>query len=155
MKSRKNRSFSIKRAERYLLSLIALGAAFLLFYHSFLAQSPSWQVIDRVGSDAQKVMKPLEGSENSIILQLTNFSTLPKAKVLVNGQVKGDFTHPYVTVPVSNGDVLEVDTTYYDHSVTIKVLDSTRQIIAPARGTEFSGRKTVFTLGKVKLDKKS
>ncbi|SHF03925.1 hypothetical protein [Desulforamulus putei] len=155
MKIRKNRWFSAKSAETCLLSLIALTAAFLLFYHSFLSQSPLWRVINRVGSDAQMVMRPVEGAENSIILQLINFSTLPRAKVLVNGQVKGDFTHPYMTVPVSEGDRIEVDTTFYDHPVTVKVLDSTRQVISPAMGAEFSGKKTVFTLGKVKLAGKS
>lgn len=151
MRKKRHPVFNTIRTEKYLLGLIALSAAFLWFYHSFLAQSPSWQVISRVGSDAQQVMKPLERFENTVILQLVNFSTLPKAKVLVNGQVRGDFSHPYVTVPVAEEDWLEVDTTYYDQTVTIRVLDSTQQVISPAKGKEFSLKKTVAAIGQVKL----
>ncbi|GAB6156985.1 hypothetical protein JCM39194_01850 [Desulfotomaculum varum] len=147
----RNKILSAKASTNYLLLPVAIAVVFLLYYHLFLTSSPADRLITQVGSDAQTVMQPAAGAEHVLILQLMNFSTLPKAKVLVNGQVKGDFGHPYVTVPVCQGDCVEVDTTFYDHLVTIKVLDSTRQVMSPTKGAEFTGQKTVLTLGRVKL----
>ncbi|CCO09008.1 hypothetical protein [Desulforamulus hydrothermalis] len=143
--------YSAKAVSRYLLMPVAIPVVILLYYHICLAPFPADRLINQVGSDAQTVMQPAAVAEHVLILQLINFSTLPKAKVLVNGQVKGDFSHPYVTVAVCQGDCVEVDTTFYDHLVTIKVLDSTRQVMSPAKGAEFTGRKTVIALGHVKL----
>lgn len=143
-----------KRAEKCLLVVIIFTAVFMLLYQSLIAQSPLWQVINRVGSDAQCVVKPMGGSDNSIIFQLINFSTLPKAKILVNGKIAGDFTHPYVNLPVAEGDLVEIDTCFYEHLVTIKVLESSSNIVLPQKGVQLSGKKTVLSFGKVKLSEK-
>lgn len=140
-----------KTTERLLLLVIILAAVFLLFYQTILAGSPFSQVTPRVGTDAEQVMAPATDQRAVIILQLVNFSTLPKAKILVNGQYQGDFTHPYSTIAVSEGDTIEVDSTFYEHPITVKVLEGSKAVLSPSKGKEYSGQKTIITIGKVKL----
>ncbi|AQS58584.1 hypothetical protein [Desulforamulus ferrireducens] len=142
---------SPKALERLLFTIIVLAAVFLLYYQTVLAGSTTARVTPRVGSDAEQVMVPITDQKATIVLQLVNFSTLPKARILVNGQYQGDFTHPYSTVAVSEGDTIEVDSTFYEHPVTIKVLDGSKAVISPSKGKEYSGQKTIITIGTVKL----
>lgn len=141
--------FRARNAEKLLMTLIICGIILVCLYQTMLSQSPLQQVINRVGSDAQTVLQPTVVSDNSIILQLVNFSTLPKAQVLINGSVKANFSHPFVILPVLAGDLVEVDVTYYDHPVVIKVLDTSEGIARPVKGAEISGKKTVLVIGKV------
>ncbi len=146
----KNGQYSYKKiAEKLLLAVIISAAVFLFFYQTMLAGSPLSQVIHRVGSDAEQVIGPVTDQKETIILQLVNFSTLPKAKILINGQYQGDFTHPYVTLAVSEEDTIEVDCTFYEHPVVVKIVDSSKAILKPAKGMDFTGQKTIITIGKV------
>lgn len=144
---------TLSSAEKLLLGMIILCLVFSLFYQTLVSQSPGLGVIERVGSDAQMVLSPGEQSDHSVILQLTNFSTLPKARVLVNGKVQGDFSHPFVTIPVTQGDLLEVDVSYYDHPVAIKVLDATQDVHQPVKGRVYTGQRTVLLIGQVQVNK--
>lgn len=149
MKFKTRTWFRASNAEKLLMSLIICSMMLVFFYQAMLSQSPAQHVINRVGSDAQAVLQPTGVADNSIILQLVNFSTLPKAQVLINGNVRANFSHPFVNLPVMEGDLVEVDVTYYDHPVVIKVLDTSQGIVRPVKGLEFSGKKTVLVIGKV------
>ncbi|MDO7786478.1 hypothetical protein [Desulforamulus aquiferis] len=139
-----------KSLERYLLTVVGICLVFLVVLQLTHVRTPYQGVIDQVGSDAQ-AMSYAEVADTTIILQLVNYSTLPKARVLVNGQVKGDFTHPYVTLSVADGDLLEVDTSFYRHSVKVKVLETSNKIVVPEKGVEISGQQNILVLGEVKL----
>lgn len=139
------------RAEKYLLGVIMVGLGLLLAYHFLVAGLPFNQVINQVGSDAQTVTVSAEVPRSSLILQLVNFSSMPRVKVLVNGKVKADFSHPYVTIPVAAGDTVEIDTAFYRHEVKIKVLDTSDNVVYPKKGVEITACQTVVSLGQVKL----
>ncbi|AEG61174.1 hypothetical protein [Desulforamulus ruminis] len=141
----------VNKVSKYLFGFMITAFLLMVIYQSFIAPSPLRKVVLRVGSDAETVLSHDPLPENTLVLQLVNFSTLPKAKVLVNGQMKGDFSHPYVTVPVENGDVVEVDTTFYQHSVRIRIADVSSRVLWPRKGTETVGKQTVILLDKIKL----
>ncbi|RYD02917.1 hypothetical protein N752_22285 [Desulforamulus aquiferis] len=122
--------------ERYLLTVVGICLVFLMVFQLARVRTPYQGVIDQVGSDAQAMSYVAEVADTTIILQLVNYSTLPKARVLVNGQVKGDFTHPYVTLSVADGDLLEVDTSFYRHSVEVKVLETSNKIVVPEKASK-------------------
>lgn len=89
-----------------------------------------------------------------VTFQLKNFSLLPLAKVLVNGEPGGEFQDRYVTVFVKEGDILEVDGTRYSRPIDIEVLDASREVIRPAAGARFRVDGNVVTVGQVRLLKK-
>lgn len=68
----------------------------------------------------------LENKDNKIwgnvVLELADYTTLPKARVLINGEEAGRFTEKTVTVRVENGDLLAVDTKAYNCPVKVVVL---------------------------------
>ena len=57
----------------------------------------------------------------NVVLELVDLTTLPEAKVLLNGRQVADFTDAAVTVRVANGDVLSVDTTAYELPITVRI----------------------------------
>ena len=86
-----------------------------------------------------------------ITFQLKNFSSLPLARVLVNGEPRGEFRDRYVTVYVREGDVLEVDGTRYKRPLDIEIMDVSGEVIAPVAGTKIRVEGRINSLGRVHL----
>lgn len=63
----------------------------------------------------------------NITIELTGYNTLPQAQVLVNG-VSAGFTEKQVMVRVYAGDVVEVDASAYDRSVSFAVVKASANI---------------------------
>ena len=61
------------------------------------------------------------GVWGNVVLELMDYSTLPKALVLINGEQKASFREQQVTVRVENGDVITVDTTAYGSAVRVRI----------------------------------
>ncbi|MGI5824686.1 MAG: hypothetical protein ACOX7J_03855 [Bacillota bacterium] len=57
----------------------------------------------------------------NVVLRLTDFTTLPEAVVLLNGEPVKKFVEQEVTVRVVSGDVLSVDTSAYDAPVAVRI----------------------------------
>lgn len=89
--------------------------------------------------------------EPAITFQLKNYSTLPLARVLVNGESRGEFRDRYVTVFVQEGDVLEVDGSRYSRSFDIVVLDVSEEVLVPSAGTRLRVDGGITRLDRVRL----
>ncbi len=91
--------------------------------------------------------------EHLVTFQLLDYTTLPKAAVLVNGEKKGYFTHRYVTVPVTDGDELAVETDFYKYPVSFKVIETYGNVLKPSAGTVIEVCGTIKTIGTVEIGK--
>lgn len=138
--------------ERFLLRVIGI-IVLLLVVTQYMAGGISEQVISQVGlrEDVQSNPgAPDPVPTHVVTLQLNNFSTLPRVKVLVNQEVRGEFYDRYVTVSVKNGDTIEVDGTFYSHPVEIVVLDASPGVLAPASGQKLKLQGNFATVGTVR-----
>lgn len=144
-----------ERLERALIRLVVATAALAMIVQAFLAHNPMEQPVTPVASleRTQPYLKNSAGVLQTpvVTLQLKNFSSLPLAKVLINGEPRGEFRDRYVTVFVREGDVLEIDGTRYNRPLDIEVLDVSREVIMPVAGARITVEGSVSPLGKVRL----
>ena len=87
--------------------------------------------------------------DSVVTFQLKNFSTLPLARVLVNGEPRGEFRDRYVTVYVREGDILEVDGTRYKRPLEIEILDVSDEVVTPAAGTKIRIEGSINNIGRI------
>lgn len=86
-----------------------------------------------------------------VTLELKNFTTLPRALVLVNHEPRASFGQRYITIPVADGDRIEVDGSFYSHPLDVEVLDVSRNISSPPAGRKVVVDGTVTAVGTVRL----
>jgi len=86
-----------------------------------------------------------------VVFELKNFTILPRALVLVNHEPMAAFVRRYVTVPVAQGDLVQVDASFYSHPVVVEVLDVSRGVSEPEVGRTVEVDGTVATVGRVRL----
>ncbi|MGI6648438.1 MAG: hypothetical protein ACOX5W_05045 [Bacillota bacterium] len=87
----------------------------------------------------------------TITLELINFSSMPKATVLVNGQEVADFREKRVTIPVRTDDILEINGSYYQHSLTVLILDVSENVRYPKEKQEIKVNQSLARIGQVTL----
>lgn len=149
-----------KKAERLLVYMVVLCAVLLVVTQSFVAGDPMRKMIGYVDLDninlgdvaiaphaAQNVM----AGEPVMTLLLKEYSSLPKMYLLVNGEPAGGFDDRYLTFQVQDGDLLELDASFYNHQVEVEVVTASENIIFPKK-KEIVVINGIHTLGKVKID---
>lgn len=143
------------RLERVLIRLVVVAALIVMIAQALLTGDPVKEATTPVTAPdrPQFSLKDYAGILQSpvVTLQLKNYSSLPLAKVLVNGKSRGEFRDRYVTVFVREGDVLEVDGTRYNRPLDIEVLDVSKEVILPATGTRVRVEGNISALGQVSL----
>lgn|GEM_PF-2244963 len=106
-------------------------------------------------TSSQALNKTSEWNPGSpvVTFYLKDYSLLPKARVLVNDEVKGQFNNRYVTIEVHHGDIIKLDGTFYNSPVNIEVLSVTSGITHPRGGDVFKLNGNILSLGKVAAGK--
>lgn len=113
--------------ERLLVALLAVGLAVGGFAQTVRSSDSlsdkiylgeNWYgekyVAESAAADDEKVW-------GNVALELMDFTTLPGAKVLLNGEEVGEFREQRVTMRVEYGDVIAVDTTAYEAPVRVRI----------------------------------
>lgn len=143
-----------KRLEQLLIRLVILCAVILVVIQSFFVTDPMRHVIGYVDLEDVKVSpnssQQLVPGEPVITFFLNDFAGLPKMSVLVNGEPVGKFNDRYVTIQVQEGDLIEIDATFYDRPVEIQVLSTSENIQNPPEGKTFKVTG-ITSLDKVKI----
>jgi len=121
-------------------------------YHRWkLLPVPDAERVSIQGEGSGDSLDKLEADLATVTLQLENFSSLAKAKVRVNGRDEADFLEKQVSVKVRPGDLLEVDGSFYNRAIRVKVLDTSPIIKSPREGGEYLIRSGVVQLGRVEF----
>ena len=126
--------------EKWLIRVVAISLVTLVAVQALMTQDPFrfyLSFAERLQTEkleetpwVQPALAP-DKDAGSITLELTNYSSLGKALVLVNGQVAGDFREKRITIPVQAGDTVEVDGSYYQYPLSILVLQVSDNIASP------------------------
>lgn len=145
-----------KKLEKLLIRFVILCAVALVVTQSLLATDPMRRVIGYVDLEDLAVYSPnasqqLMVGEPTITLYLKEYPCLPKMHVLVNGEPVRRFNDRYVTLQVQDGDLIEIDATFYDHLVEVQVLTTSEEIISPEKGKMLKVTG-ITSLGKVRVD---
>ncbi len=142
------------KLERWLLRFVVICAVMLVSVQWF-TKDPALQVISKVDKtliDQGSLGLVQSDLNNLVTFQLLDYIALPKAAVLVNGEKKSYFEHRYVTVPVNDGDELAIDTGFYEHAVSFKIIDTYGNVREPVVGTVIDVQGTIKKIGTVVID---
>lgn len=89
-------------------------------------------------------------SPGSFYLELQDYTSLDKVRLLVNGHEMGGMSSSRVKLYVTSGDVIEIDTQAYNHPITLKITNVTTNLAFPAEGMTITSQQAVTMVGKVK-----
>lgn len=139
------------KLERWLLRIVVLCVVMLVTVQWF-AYDPAVRAISKFDSDLNNVGTPHTNLEHLVTFQLLDYSALPKASVLLNGEKRGSFEHRYVTVPVTDGDILAIDATFYKHPASFRIIETYGNIKWPKKGMEIKVQGITRKIGTVIIE---
>jgi hypothetical protein len=152
--------------ERYLIRFIVLGIVVLVIVQGIMTKDSmrlylSWderlegQSIELPVSSPTKdidkgsLSKEINSPYALITISINQFSSLPESIVLVNGEEKERFTSNKITLELMAGDIVEIDSRYYNSSIEYKIEDTSENIAYPEEGNTFTANKGIVMIGKI------
>lgn len=91
----------------------------------------------------------IKSPQARLAIGVDKYSSLPRAKILVNGQEKYTFTDKKVTVEINAGDTLEIDSSAYNFPIDFKVTAVSSNLAFPEQGQTYTANQTIVMVGKV------
>ena len=145
-----------KLLDTVLVRIIAAAALLVLAAQVFLAGRYGQSVEPAVSRDymaPRRAAAVWDLNKPVVTFKLKEFTSLPQARLLVNGQSAGVFIDRYLTVSVAEGDTLEIDGTRYERPFEIEVLDVSRGVAAPQPGFSIKVDGSIGDIGEVRLSR--
>ncbi|HEY3314685.1 MAG TPA: hypothetical protein VGL40_05305 [Bacillota bacterium] len=105
-------------------------------------------VAGAVGARSSVAKPSLQGPW--LVLRLEGRNSADSAVVLVNGQPVARFSRAEVTIPVKDGDLLEIDGASYRSELRFRVSRASSGVTEPVIGTEVICRRDIALMGRVK-----
>jgi len=93
-----------------------------------------------------------KGYAATITLSIENYSSMQKAKILVNEQPVADFQNRIVTIGVNDGDKIAIDGSFYKRSFRVKIVEASANLDKPELEQEFLVRSKKLSIGQVELE---
>ena len=87
----------------------------------------------------------------SLTIELKDFSSLSKAKLMINGQETTDFRDKKITIKVYPDDIISIDGSYYNRTLEFEVSEASPNIFYPTLHQVVKTNSTVESFGKVKF----
>jgi len=136
----------IEEVEKYLIRAIVVGVILIVLVQTFFLQDPMQLYMsfseklnqevtdfDRQYPEARATSGQV-AAFSTVTIRLENFSSLQKAKLLINDSVVADFRDKQVTVRVNPHDVLSIDGSYYTHRLVFKIVSASKNVAQPKTG---------------------
>lgn len=154
----------VDKIEKYLIRFIVLGVVVLVLVQGMMTRDSlrfylSWS--ERMEGQALEYPVSKENVEadespgmdiNSpyalLSLSLEQYSSLPKAVILINGEKVDNFENQEVDLKLMAGDIVEIDATFYDFPVEIKVNKVSDNLAFPEKDQIYIANDSIVMLGK-------
>ncbi len=94
--------------------------------------------------DAEEAISP----QARVAIEINQFSSLPRAQVLVNGKPKANFTGKRVNVTIQAGDTIEVDATAYNFPIDFNIAAVSSNLAFPEKGQVYTANQAIVMIGK-------
>lgn len=150
--------------EKYLIRSIVLCLVLLVLVQGMMTKDPlriylSWgerlegQIIEypvNTISDEEEETKQLVESPYALMtIAIEEYSTLPQAKIIINGEEKNDFTKKEVQLKVMAGDVVEIDSRAYNFPIEYHIIKVSDNLSFPERSKSYTAYGTIVMVGKI------
>jgi hypothetical protein len=158
----------LNRIEKYLIRGVVLGLVTLVVIQAMLTQNPmrfylSWgerlegQQMEYPASliGEEEALQPQPAPEEAVspwgkmTISLEDYSSLARVKVLVNDKEVATFQERQVKLEVMAGDVVEIDTSFYDFPIEFKISSVSSNLAAPSLNQCYNSNQGIVMIGKV------
>lgn len=154
----------VEKIEKILMRIVIIGFVLIVIVQGFMTNDPirlylSWaermegQVLEFpvAGQNDPLENEPIAVDSPQAVLTLSvdQFSSLPRAKVLVNDEERLAFDEREIQVPVMAGDIVEIDCTQYDFPIDFAIKKTSENLAYPEQGKVFTANKSIVMIGKV------
>lgn len=82
-------------------------------------------------------------------VEMLQFTSLPQAMILINGQWAGSFAEPKLRLRVMGSDDIEIDTSSYDFPVQFRINQASVNLVQPQVGDSYKSNHGRIFVGKV------
>lgn len=158
-----------ERVEKYLIRSVVLLLLVLVLVQGLMTREP-WRIylswgermegqsiefpVNTIKGDAQSPPQNTLGQEidspyAKLTLSLDRFSSLPKALILVNDREIKSFEDREVTLELMAGDVVEIDSTYYNFPVDYHITMCSENMAFPEKGKIYTANQSIVMIGKI------
>lgn len=155
----------INLVEKYLIRCIVLGLVALVIVQGLMTKDSmrlylSWgermegQNIklpvstDNTEKD-QHTVRETNSPHAEITLSVNHFSSLPNSIIIVNGLEKARFTTKEITLELMAGDIIEIDSSYYNNPIEYKIAHISDNISYPEEQMVYTANKAIVMIGKI------
>lgn len=152
----------VERGEKFLVRAVILGFVLLVVTQSILTSDSmrfylSWaerlegQPFEEWSNPSARVLDAESEIFAYLTVEIKDFSSLSKAKLLINNQEVADFRDKKITVKVSPDDIISIDGSFYHQPLEFEISESSSNIFYPALHQVIKTNSTVESLDKVKF----
>jgi hypothetical protein len=154
----------INRVEKGLVRFVVLSLLLMVLVQGLMTADPirfylSWGErmegqnmqlpVNTNRQDSTAAAEPIKSPQARLAIGVDKYSSLPRAKILINGQEKYNFTDKKVTVDINAGDTVEIDSTAYNFPIDYKVMAVSSNLAFPDQGQTYTANQTIVMVGKV------
>ena len=157
----------IDKVEKHLIRIIVLSMLVIVVVQGMMTHDPlrlylSWsermegQVVEYpVAGDAKtaKTDKPeklkVTSPQAYLVIEIKEFSSLPRSIILVNGHEKARFNNKEVKLLLKANDVVEIDSCAYNFPVTYCINNSSDNLAFPEKETLYTANQSIVMIGKI------
>ncbi|MGE5391458.1 MAG: hypothetical protein ACM3PE_10400 [Deltaproteobacteria bacterium] len=100
-------------------------------------------------TSGEKTSGEVKSPRARLVITADSFSSLPLAKVLVNGQICKGFDRKEVELTVKGGDKVEIDSTRYAFPVNYRIKSVSANVGFPEKNTCYTANQGVVMIGNV------
>ncbi|MDR1160623.1 MAG: hypothetical protein LBK69_08370 [Syntrophomonadaceae bacterium] len=155
-----------QQVEKVVLRMVVWGVVLLVGVQGLMAYEPyrlflSWgermegEPLPLPAVQTQAAPDPVHRgatvSAADLVIKVEQYSSLPKAFVMVNGEKIGNFLDNEFVLQVMPADTIEIDASYYNFPVTFTIGSVSDNLSFPAAGQTFQAHQSIVMLGKVIL----
>ncbi len=155
----------IDKMEKYLIRFIVLGVILLVVGQGLMTRDSmrlflSWgermegQTVEFPVSTGESALEDdttamVESPHALVVLSIEKYSSLPKAYVLVNDEQRDAFLEKELTLKLMAGDVVEIDSSYYNFPIEFKVEKVSENLAFPRKDEIYTGNHDIVMIGKI------
>ncbi len=154
----------VNRVEKGLIRLVVFSLLLMVLVQGLMTADPirfylSWgermegqnfsYPVNSPLEEPAPVLNEIKSPQARLSISINQFSSLPKAKILINGKEKYNFTEKKIAIEINAGDTIEIDSSAYNFLIDYKIEDISSNLIYPSKGQIFTANQTIVMLGKV------
>ncbi|MGI5921422.1 MAG: hypothetical protein ACOX6I_06770 [Syntrophomonadaceae bacterium] len=157
----------VDKVEKALVRIVVLGLVLMVMVQALMTREQyrlflSWgeqlegQSINfPVNSTQMDITEPepvIKNSSSEMSISIVGYSSLPKSIIMVNGYKVGNFADPTISFTINDGDVIEIDSRYYNFPIDYKITGISDNVSYPVKGREYTGNQSIVMVGKVQIE---